>query len=273
MKYDKDSLIEINRSYHSDWGVTLSDVDMANKYVEHIERTRFDTVPKAGDRVRYTTRDGDYYGKAHIEYNRDGECNICERASDPFIRLDGDNGIKCSASGGTWANIPSDRLVYVGREEKCFTDWGHCGPRGNGAVDFFAEVSVWEYIHPEPLYEDYTTEKWRKMYVSKVSEQDRESHDGYLYLTHGALSSEHCTMAFRTESEYNQFLRDYKARVFPGHYSNQSVVFCYRVQPRRVSQEQYDSLRGPVISIYWSGQRPAKIEYDDEQKIATVYFV
>jgi hypothetical protein len=273
MRYDIDSLKEINRSYDYEHGMTRSDVDMANKYVEHIERTRSDTVPKAGDCVRYTTEDGDYYGKAHIEFNRDGECNICERPSVPFIWYDGNEGIKCFTSGGAWANIPTDQLVYIGREEKRFTDWGHCGSRGNGAVGFFAEVSVWEYIHPEPLYEGYTTEKWRKVHVSKVQDEDRERHDGYLYLTRGALSSECCNNIFRTDGEYSQFLRDYKAKVFHENYPNKSVVFCYREQRQRVSREQYDSLCLPVISIYYNGKRPAKIEYDDENKMVKTYFV
>lgn len=272
-KYSVRSLKKADPSYDNKHGVTQSDVDMANSYVALIESTRSDTIPKAGDRLRYTDKHGSYYSHAHIEYNRDGECNICEQPYVPFIWSDGQKEIRCSTSGGAWTDLKSEDLRYIGKELKTFCDWGHCRACANGAVHFTAEVSLWEYIHPEPLFEDYTTEKWLKLYVSKISEENRENHSDYLYVASAALPCRSGSTAFRTEGEYLQFLENFKARVFPGNWHNQSVVFCYREQQRRISQEEYDALDLPVISIFCNGRRPAKIGYDDENKIATTHFV
>lgn len=264
-KFDIDSLKAINPSYDLQHTITQFDVDKANKYIALIESTRSITLPQAGDMLKYTDRYGSYYPHAHIEYNRQGECNVCEQPYVPFIGADGKNGIWCSTSGGAWHNLDVQELKYVGKEQKYFCDWGHCGACANGAVHFAAEVSVWEYIHPQPLYKDFTTEKWRKLYISRIAEQNRKDYGGYLY--------QGDNMAFRTENEYCQFLSNYKATVFDGHWPDQYVVWCYREERRRVTQEEYDALNLPVISIYCNGQRPAKIEYDDENKIAINYFV
>ena len=155
-KYEINSLIEMNDSYNNKHKVSQSDVDMANMYVELIESSRSEVAPQAGDMLRYTDKHGSYYAHAHIEENSDGICNICENPYDPFIWSYG-TGIKCSTSGGAWTGLPSGELKYVGKQEKTFRDWGHCGACANGAIRFKAEVSVWEYVHPAPLYGEFTT--------------------------------------------------------------------------------------------------------------------
>ena len=144
-KYTKETLTEINdrfcrAHYH---GITDSDLVMANDYVRLIEITRSSKTPKAGDRIRYTNKYGDYYEYAHIEYVRDGIVNVCECPYVPFIGKNriGD-GIYCNTSGGAWTNIPVENLTYVGTEEKTFQDWGHDGACADGTVQFKANVSV-----------------------------------------------------------------------------------------------------------------------------------
>lgn len=151
-KYDLESLRKINESFHKEHGLTRSDVDMANEYVELIERTRSKTDPKAGDIIRYTNRHGRYYHRAHIESNRNSACEICLHPYIPFIFNDGNSGIICSTSGGPWTSVPAEKMKYAGTDEKLFKDWGHCGPCGNGSVSFHAIVSVWEYAEPDLLY-------------------------------------------------------------------------------------------------------------------------
>lgn len=63
-KYSIETLRERNVSYdHQHW-LTQKDVDMANNYVELIERTRSEITPQIGDRLVYVTEHGDYYGNA-----------------------------------------------------------------------------------------------------------------------------------------------------------------------------------------------------------------
>lgn len=66
-KYSIETLRERNVSYdHQHW-LTQEDVDMANSYVELIERTRSKITPQIGDRLVYVTEHGDYYGNALID--------------------------------------------------------------------------------------------------------------------------------------------------------------------------------------------------------------
>lgn len=162
--YTKETLANINGGYihagHHD--LTDSDVNMANKYVDLIEKSRSDTVPKAGDRVIYTTDFGDYYRYAHIEDIREGKAYICEQPYTPFIRENEDE-ISCCTSGGAWDFVDVTKLKYIGRKKKMFCDWGSYGNRANGAVDFEAEVSVWEYMSENPMFVD----KMGKQYTTK----------------------------------------------------------------------------------------------------------
>lgn len=55
-KYSIETLRERNVSYdHQHW-LTQKDVDMANSYVELIERTRSEITPQIGDRLVYGKR-------------------------------------------------------------------------------------------------------------------------------------------------------------------------------------------------------------------------
>lgn len=264
-KYKIESLIKLNTYYNAEYRVTQTDVDMANAYVSLIEKTRSNVTPKAGDILRYTNQHGDYYPFAHIEDNDGDVCNICENPNVSFISPKAD-GISCNTGGGAWDDLQTGNLKYIGKKQKYFHDWGHAGACGNGSVYFTAEVSVWEYVHPQPLYRGYTTEKWCKLYLTYVSEDKRKDNDGYLYTSMNGV-------AFRTEADFQKFLSERKGEVFKGNWKNQSVVWCYTELQKQVSQEEFDALDLPETSTYCNGEQPAKIMYDDENKIAIYYFV
>lgn len=263
-KYNFESLEMINSRYCTKYKVTQDDVNMVNTYVALIENTRSNTIPKAGDVVRYTNQHGDYYPYAHINENCNGVCNICGESSVPFIKPYKEE-ISCNTSGGQWNNLETSSLKFIGTEQKHFKDWGHLGACADGSVHFTAEVSIWEYVHPEPLYKDYTTKNWRKFYISRISEDERQNYGGYLYKSMDGI-------AFQTESEFHQFLSDFKGEIFSGNRSNQYVIWCYKEQQERISQEEFDALNLPKTSIYCNGKRPAKVKYDDENKTAIMYF-
>lgn len=264
-KYNIESLIESNPYYNTEHRVTQADVNKANTYVALIESTRSNVIPKAGDILRYTNKHGDYYSHAHIEYKCNGKCNICQKPYVPFIYSQNDE-IICTTSGGAWEHLETAHLKYIGKEQKYFCDWGHSGACGNGSIHFSAEVSVWEYVHPLPLYKNYTTQKWRKIYISRNSGDNHKNLGEYLYNSMDGIS-------FRTESEYQKFLREYKGEVFEGHWENQLVIWCYKEQQKQVSQEEFNALDLPQTTTYCNGKQQAKIKYDDENKTAIFYFV
>ena len=86
-KYSIETLRELNVSYDREHWLTQDDVDMANNYVQLIERTRSEITPQVGDRVVYVTEHGDYYGHALIDHmHRDEErLSVCERPYVPFV--------------------------------------------------------------------------------------------------------------------------------------------------------------------------------------------
>ena len=68
-KYTVETLKPLNILYDHEHRLTQQDVDMANGYVELIERTRSEKIPQVGDRLIYVDRYGKYYGNALIENN------------------------------------------------------------------------------------------------------------------------------------------------------------------------------------------------------------
>ena len=54
-KYSIEKLKELNVSYDHEHWLTQEDVDMANTYVQLIERTRSEVTPQIGDRLVYVT--------------------------------------------------------------------------------------------------------------------------------------------------------------------------------------------------------------------------
>jgi len=255
-KYDIEALKKENSYYNFEHTVTQFDVDKANMYVELIESSRNNNRPTPGDIVQFTTKHGDYYENAHIEtVNKD--VYICENAYVPFIRPDKKGGITCNTSGGAWTHIPVG-LKLIGKRKKAFCDLGHCGACGNGAIDFSAEVNVWKYFEPEPLYGDYSTKLWRKLYISHTEENER-----YQYLGDG--------IAWKNKYKLDEYINKYKGVVFPGHYINQIVVWCYREKTIHVELEELEKMNLPETTIYLNGERKAKMEVDDTNKIIIHY--
>lgn len=113
-RYSRETLLPMNTLYDHEHHLTQEDVDMANKQVRHIERTRNPRVPQVGDRVRYTTRHGDFHGNALIEAVReDGTRSICLCPYVPFVWATA-GGIGCAVSGGPFTVVAPHALHPTG---------------------------------------------------------------------------------------------------------------------------------------------------------------
>ena len=157
-KYSIETLRELNASYDREHWLTQDDVDMANNYVQLIERTRSEITPQVGDRVVYVTEHGDYYGHALIDHmHRDEErLSVCERPYVPFVWKE-DGSIRLSVSGGAFHRVNPKDMKFLKWTEGAFKDWGSCGACANGSVTFLARVPLWFYAEPNPKYGNYTT--------------------------------------------------------------------------------------------------------------------
>lgn len=258
-KYTLETLLPMNISYDREHILRQSDVDMVNSLVEAIESSRSDSIPKIGDRMRHVNRHGDFYGHALLEKVRGDKISVSLQPYIPFVGI-GDPDIWIDVSGGPFTSIAPDKMKFIGWEDAKFKAWGHCGACANGTVSFTAKVPRWEYIEPEPLYGDFTTETWRKLYIRKDDDPDSR----YLY------KSDY--IAFRDDIEFERFKEDYAATVFPGNWSTQLVVWCFRDKTEILSEEEWNRLELPVREQMCNGRlTKVKIGKDMENHITTTY--
>ena len=269
MSYDLETLRNINQRYCGHPHImTNEDVEMANNWVAKIQNERIgDPTVTPGDLVQLTTRYGDYYGRALVNsVEEDGQVYICEQPYTPFVYVDSYGKVGMCASGGSWSYIPKGQMRYVGKGKRFFCDWGFCGPCADGAVDFEAEVNVWEYVADNPLYGAYTTKDYNRYYVSFV-EEDTDSQYHYLVRGDGGVSC----CAFRTEKEYLAWLRTYHGVEFQGMWPNQTVVFTYRKASHLIAEAEWDELHLPTDVAECNGRIYVKVETDHEHHVVHEY--
>lgn len=269
MSYDLETLREINQRYCGHPHIlTNEDVEMANNWVAKIQNERIgDPKVTPGDLVQLTTLYGDYYGRALVHsVEEDGHVYVCEQPYTPFVYVDSYGKVGMSASGGGWSHIPKGQMRYAGKGKRFFCDWGFCGPCADGAVDFEAEVNVWEYVADNPLYGAYTTKDYDRYYVSFV-EKDNDS--PYHYFVRGSGGVNCC--AFRTEKEYLAWLRTYHGVEFQGMWPNQTVVFTYRKASHLIAEVEWDELHLPTDVTECNGRIYVKVETDHEHHVVHEY--
>lgn len=260
-----EELKKINQRYlNTHYEINEIDEKNINNLIGIIEKTRDNKTPKTGDIVKFTTEHGEYFGNALISNIwENGEIEICECPYTPFFAAynPAKNSIKLSVSGGSFHDFNKSIFKYIGTGKRKFCDWGSCGACEDGAIDFYANVNVWE-LKQENKFDPYTTEKYNKMYINKL---EKPTDLGYIILGNG--------IAFKNEKDYNAFLKTYRAKEFQGYCKNQTVIFYYKEENYYISKEEWEKLEncqidtrlcnGSIITV--------KVKYDDENKKIIVY--
>ena len=81
-------------------------------------------------------------------------------------------------------------------------------------------------------------------------------------------------IAFRTDEEFEKFLRDFEAVTFKGLFDGSIIVWCYRDIITEISEKEWEALDAPTESrrIY-NTQQPVKIvkNHDTHERIS--YYV
>ena len=242
-KYSIEKLKELNVSYDHEHWLTREDVDMANNYVQLIERTRSEVTPQIGDRLVYVTEHGDYYRHALIDGRsaKEGCLSVCEQPYVPFV-WEEDGNIRLSVSGGAFHSVNPKDLKFLKWTEGAFKDWGHCGACANGSVTFLAKVPLWFYAEPNPRYGDFSTETYRKFYLNK-----------------------------REESENGNLYQGFDI-AFKGNWENQIVLWCFRREYVFLPSAEWKKIDAPVterrLNFY---PEQVKIVKDMENHITCFY--
>lgn len=260
-KYTLETLLPLNVSYDCEHCLTQSDVDIANTLVELIEQTRTDEHPQVGDLMVHISKHGDYSPCALIEKEYKGALSVCIHPYIPFVYRK-DNGIGCDVSGGPFSRVEISDIEFKGWDTAYFKEWGHCGPRANGCVNFAAQVALWEYREPDPLYGDFTTKDWQRIYVRKDTDGDA----GYLYQGIG--------ICCKDKEEFEEFLSDHEGTAFPGNWHNQVVVWCFKHSVKGISREQWDAMDITVSERVVHGRiQPVKICKDMENHESIFHYL
>ena len=267
--YTIEELSKINQRYlGTHLGLTEGDLCKANDYVQHIEKSRSTITPKVGDILIYTNKYGDYHARAHIEkIHENSKAYICETPYVPFVSKNG-NEISCNTSGGAWIDLSIKEFKYVGTSKKTFCDWGSCGACADGAIEFEANVSVWQYQEEGQLYIDlksgqpFTTQYYNKHYISYRAEPNN---NGYRFFGD--------SIAWKNQKDFQAWLRTFRGVVFKGNWENQIIVWTWKENKQMVSPEEFESINGIDDVILLNGLLKCKRVYDKDNHIVNTYYV
>lgn len=263
--YTLETLSEINQRFLSThYELLQTDVDKANECIELIEKSRTTEKPMRGDIVRYTTENGEYYAHAFIESIQDGQAYTAEHSSVyAYANEEFEDGFSCQVSaGGAFHYIPVDHMVYIGTEEKRFWHFGHCGGCADGGIDFYATVNVWECNLNKGRYSTKTHNKYYIYYDPKPEKRNSPYH----FTTNGK--------AWKTEEDFQAWLRTFRGVVEPGNWDNQLIVWTYKSVEHHCSPAEYEDLNIPEDTFLMNGSiRRCKRIYDDKHYIVHTYYV
>lgn len=264
--YTKESLEAYNLDFlnlHPYAAIEDCDVAQINLLVSMIEGTRSDEHPMPGDIIEYTTKYGDWYPNAHVESLSESDVLICETASIPTVSEQ--NGDLCidRVSGGAWDDIPI-AIRKVGQRQKTFGCRVPTDFMNMGVIEFQANVNVWAYTEPNPLFGEYTTRQYDRFHIYFLKEPDMF---GYRVLVHSSGGASY--VAFRNQREYLAWLATYKGVEFK--VETGAVVFLYRKQEALITKEEWDALPLPIDTRWVNGLIDIKFEVNDEAKTVTEY--
>ena len=128
--YSVATLQPLNAAYDAEHRLTQADVDRVNALVMHIGNTRSARVPKAGDRILYTSRAGDYSEDARIDrVNDDGTLAVHVVSFIPFVAPT-DDGVRCVAGGGPLVDIAPQRPAMPDQHVWSSESGAMTGPAG-----------------------------------------------------------------------------------------------------------------------------------------------
>lgn len=265
--YTMESLAKINQRFLSaHYELTESDARKANNCIELLEKSRTPERPMPGDIVQYTDEYGNYYDSAFIEKVEDNKAYIAEHAN-AYLDLNEESATGVSvfvSAGGAFHHIPLKQMIYTDEQrERRFWHFGHCGACADGGIDFYATVNVWECDMNKGRYSTKTHDKY---YISYNPEPDKFGSD-YRF-----RSDKH--KAWKTETDFQAWLRTFRGIVEPGNWKNQLIVWTYKNVKHHVSPEEYEDLNAPEDTFRMNTRiRRCKRIYDDKNYTVHTYYV
>lgn len=270
-----EALRALNLGYAIEHTFTESDYRKALYIKDFIERLSDEKLIAKGDVVRYIDENGDYYENARVDnspsWGDDDKIYLCERPYVPFVCINRENyTYSLSMSGGAFKFIDKSEFKYIGKTEALFTDWGHCGARANGAIQFPVEVNLWSVNLRKGKFAEYTKKDYEMVRIFDNRDEYGLPSNG----SHYGFIGEH--EAWKDEEELNEFLEMFKAvedTESAYAWGKNKVYWIYK--RKRVSvfeKQEFDEIPASAYKALFNGRMVNhKAIIDDTNKTATIY--
>lgn len=260
--YDMEKLQDFCNRRNRECRITESDVEKVNRLITRIREDRTEDGgihPVTGDIVEYTARNGEYYGRSHIEYIGDGSITVCLHPDIPFCHRD-TGGIKYTTHGKGYSTLDRNLFEPAGTAPKEFKTWGHAGRSPRGTVHFQAPVRVWRYTDPQPYFEGYTTRHWTRYLLEKYPDPERKDECTY--------ESEHFTLYSNEELE--TLVKTLHGKLFEGFHHGLLILWGYRMEWEELPSWEWNGLQAET-RLSFLGASPAKLRTDHANHTVTIY--
>lgn len=165
---DIKEVLQVSNNYLfiSNHTLNKSDVELYHRIKQEFEQVKSTTTkPSCYDNIVVYANDNKhvFYNHAMLEpcsYNNTG-WDYCEQPSAHYIDID-----TASVSGGSFHEVESSKLEYIGQTKRTIWTWGHAGACANGGL--YIQVVVNNY----KLVTDREFIGWTVSYNSNVQQGD-----------------------------------------------------------------------------------------------------
>lgn len=246
-------LLEPGHEIHQD------DVVFVNHCINMMRNGTESELPKTGDIIQYTTRDGKFYRNAHIDSIHNGVARVCLAPYIPFITVR-DTEIKMdSVSGGPWTTVPVSCLKKAGKSCKPFRYISpHILLGAHCAISFTGYATCWRYNEPNPMFGAYSTEQYNRILFTRTKD--------------GWYVSSDTSVDIPDSDGFASRMHELKATTFGDFEKDTSVVvFVYKELNLLIPREQWMAMEFPMSTRRINGFVPVKLQTDDKNKTVTVY--
>lgn len=271
--YNRRMLSRINAEYLSDYSHEIkdSDIQFANKCIKAMVGALNSDVPKAGDVIQYTEKDGTYYPAAVIDKIIDADtATVCLGPFIPYVSMDSDKKLSFYiGGGGPWVKVSLKKLKYVGTTDKWCRFWGSSGVCAHGAIDFVGYTSCWEFKEEGLLYGEYSTKDYDRVVFSLYRDGGKlHACDNQWY----ARGSDPENIPAKIE-DVPAWLTERKGKQF-GDFATDDVVtvFIYKERFHLIDLKKWQMMDLPQSTRRINNSQVyVKLDINDETKTIDVY--
>lgn len=124
-------------------------IEKNTRALRAVREKNHEPVPLPGDLVTGAYYDGRHpfdNGVIETVNQTSKDYHFCAQPYVPHVTTTKDGEPWVTTSGGPFFGVDRKDLEYVGEDIRLFCDWGHCGPAGDGLLNFYVKVNKWRVL-------------------------------------------------------------------------------------------------------------------------------